>query len=120
MTFDEAKNAFTGKYFRYSHFYEGEIFYQKEIAVADLPSHRLRKTTTYYVKLLRAGNPCPPIWVLCGYKLRNGSLQPFHYGTVIMDGNHRLGAHRELGLKTIPVILSESQFALFEYLRGQK
>ena len=118
MTYNEARSKFIGKYFRYSHLYEDENFLLKYLYTKDLPKHRLKGTTDYYRGLLSKRLNIPPIFIMCGYKLRSGMIQPFHYGITIMDGNHRLGATRELGIETIPVILSESQYELFKYMRG--
>lgn len=115
MTYSEAQEKFIGKYFRYSHLYKAENFLELDLKVADMPSHRLKFSTDYYKDMLEKSDPLPPIFIMCGYKLRCGRIEPFHFGNIIIDGNHRLGACREINVKTLPVIMSESQYHLFEW-----
>ena len=114
MTFDEAKELFIGKYFRYSELYRDETFVIESLPISTLPKPRLRFTTDYYVHRIKKGLGFPPIWIMAGYKLRSGKVQPFHYGLLIMDGNHRMLASLECGFETIPVCMAKSHLKIYK------
>ena len=118
MNYHEAKKRFTGKFFRYSHFYEDDEFVEINLNLCDLPQHRIKFTTDYYVDRIKRNLGFPPVWIMTGYKLRTGEVQPFHYGMLIMDGNHRIGASRECGLYQIPVIMARSHLEIFRRMNN--
>ena len=117
MNYHEAKQRFSGKYFRYSHLYEEDEFIEVNLNLCDLPKHRIKFTTDYYVDRIKRNLGFPPVWIMTGYKLRTGEVQPFHYGMLIMDGNHRIGASRECGLAQIPVIMAKSHLEIFRRIQ---
>lgn len=117
MTYDEAKKLFIPKEFPFGFRYYNEKFIEVEIKTNRFEKPDIARNDKFelYKKMFKNKEYVSPIWGSIGRKLKNGKIQRFqNYIFQIKDGNHRLGAAIDLGIKKIKVILPESHWREYE------
>jgi len=103
--------------FPYNFLYEDDEFIEVEIQIKNCETQNVSASLVdKYIALERDGTNLGPSWVIFGKKLQNGDVSPFwHNKCYVVDGNHRVVAKNKQGIKTIDVIIPESNY--IEYKR---
>jgi len=106
--------------FPYNFLYENEDFVTIDVRIEccrlqEVEQERVDK----YKQLIQEGIDLGPPWVICSKKFKDGTNQLLWDNKFyVLDGNHRISAYKQLGYKSIAVIVPRQGYE--EYMRKNK